>query len=213
MIDMRKTIEPKSDQLNYDDFIAGSTKTITITDIKASKSADQPISVYYEGDKGKPYKPCKSMRRVMVNCWGADGKTYIGKSMTLYGDPKVKWAGQEVGGIRISHMSHIDKPKTIQLTTTRGVRGVFNIKPLVNIPVDVSDKELDDEIDGGDDGFDEPELYESLRDRAEAASEKGMGAYTDFWKTLTKNDKSRLTDEGDHAKFKTNAASKDEPEF
>lgn len=213
MIDMRKTIEPKSDQKNYDDFIGGVTETITITDVKEGQNKDQPINIHYEGDNGKPYKPCKSMRRVMVSCWGADGKTYIGKSMTLYGDPDVTWGGKKVGGIRISHMSHIDKPKTIQLTTTRGVRGVFNIKPLVNIPVDVSDKELDDEIDAGDDEFDEPELYESLRDRAEAASEKGMGAYGEFWKGITNNDRKRLTDEGDHAKFKTNASSRDEPEF
>ena len=36
--------------------------------------AYEPVRVTIaEGDNRKPYKPCKSMRRVMVHCWGADG--------------------------------------------------------------------------------------------------------------------------------------------
>ena len=34
----------------------------------------------------------------------------------LYRDPTVKWAGMEVGGIRISHMSHIETEKLMMLT-------------------------------------------------------------------------------------------------
>ena len=60
---------------------------------------------------------------------------------------------------------------------------------------------------------DEPELYESLRDRAEAASKNGIDAYGKFWDGITNNDKKRLADEGDHAKFKTDAASVDTPDF
>jgi len=42
----------------------------------------------------------------------------------------VKWGGLEVGGIRISHMSHIDKPVTIALTATRGNKKPVTVKPL-----------------------------------------------------------------------------------
>jgi len=39
--------------------------------------------------------------------------------------------GAEVGGIRISHMSHMTKPVTMALTATRANRKPFVVKPLV----------------------------------------------------------------------------------
>ena len=128
MTDLRKTIEPKSDQLNADDLIA-CTKTIKITGVQVN-TGEQSVSISYEGDEGKPYKPCKSMRRVLVMGWGVDGDDYIGRSLTLYNDVTVKWAGTEVGGIRISHMSHIEKAKRMMLTVTRGKRVPYVVEPL-----------------------------------------------------------------------------------
>ncbi len=103
MIDLATTIEPKSDQLNADDLI-GRTLTIQITKVSKGNTGEQPIDIHFEGDNRKPYKPCKSMRRVMVQVWGRDGAAYVGRSMTIYRDDSVKWGGAEVGGIRISHM-------------------------------------------------------------------------------------------------------------
>jgi hypothetical protein len=124
------TIVPKSDQLNADDLIAG-PMTITVTRVTAApSSADQPVSVHFEGDDGKPYKPCKSMRRVLVQLWGARGDDYAGRRMTLYRDASVRFGGIEVGGIRISHMSHIDGEKKLALTVTRGKRAPYIVKPL-----------------------------------------------------------------------------------
>lgn len=73
MTDMSKTIEPNSDQLNADDLLTG-PRTITITDVKVREGSDQPVSVFYEGDNGKPYKPGKSMRRLMIAVWGTDSE-------------------------------------------------------------------------------------------------------------------------------------------
>lgn len=129
MTDLRPTIIPKSDQLNADDLI-GQTRTITVTKVSLCGEADQPIAVHFEGDNGKPYKPCKSMRRVMVQLWGPDGNAFVGRSMTLYRDEKVQFGGQAVGGIRISHMSHIDREHTLALTATRANRKPFTVRPL-----------------------------------------------------------------------------------
>lgn len=129
-VDMSQFTAPRSDQANYDDFIGG-PRTVTITGVRANEgSKEQPISISYEGDNGKPYKPCLSMRRVMVKVWGADAKNYIGRSMTLYGDPEVIFGGLKVGGIRISHMSHIDKPQTMALTASKAKRAPFTVQPL-----------------------------------------------------------------------------------
>src|SRR5690625_5145898 len=129
-MDLSHTIVPKSDQLNADDLIAGNI-TIKVTDIKASDSPDQPVIIHYENDNGRPYKPCKSMRRVLIQAWGANGKQWIGKSMTLYRDPDVKFGGQAVGGIRISHLSDIDRDMNFMLTVTRAKRAAYSVKKLV----------------------------------------------------------------------------------
>ena len=129
MNDMMSTIIPKSDQLNADDLIGGRTLTVKISKVTIA-AGDQPVSIHYEGDNGKPYKACKSMRRVLVNVWGPDANNYIGRSMTLYRDDAVKFGGLDVGGIRISHMSHIDKPVTMALTATKSSRKPFTVQPL-----------------------------------------------------------------------------------
>ena len=50
--------------------------------------------------------------------------------MTLYADEKVQFGGLAVGGIRISHMSHIDAPVTMALTVTRANKKAFTVKPM-----------------------------------------------------------------------------------
>ena len=129
-MDLSHTIVPKSNQLNADDLLAGDI-TITVTDISASDSPDQPVSIHYSDDNGRPYKPCKSMRRVLIQAWGANGKDWIGKSMTLYRDPAVKFGGSEVGGIRISHLSDIERDMSFMLTVTRAKRQAYSVKRLV----------------------------------------------------------------------------------
>lgn len=133
MIDMTATIVPKSDQLNADDLIGGPI-TIYVTNVSQTRAPDQPIAMSYTGDGGKPYKPCKSMRRVLVRCWGPDGAAYKGRSITLYRDDRVKFGGAEVGGIRISHLSHIDGPIQMALTETKAKRVPYRVLPLAVQP-------------------------------------------------------------------------------
>lgn len=127
-IDISRTIAPKSDQLNADDLIGG-PRTITVSAVKLV-AEDQPVAIHFDGDDNKPYKPCKSMRRVLVKAWGADGSKYIGRSMTLYLDEAVRFGGAAVGGIRISHLSHVTAPVTMALTATRGTKKAYTVKPL-----------------------------------------------------------------------------------
>lgn len=128
MNDMSSVIIAKSDQQNSDDFYSG-PRTILITEVKIAPG-EQPVSIFFEGDDGKPWKPCKSMSRVLVAAWGPDAKAYVGRSLTLYRDAKVTWAGMEVGGIRISHMSDINGKMVMSLTATRGNKKPFVVQPL-----------------------------------------------------------------------------------
>jgi len=134
---LRDTIVPKSDQLNADDLIAGSM-TVKITSVKRGDS-EQPIAIGLEGQR--PYKPCKSMRRVLISAWGDDGSVWVGRSMTLYNDPEVKFGGVRVGGIRISHLSNIPSDLNMSLTSTRGKRAEYTVKKLTRAVYPVADFE------------------------------------------------------------------------
>ena len=70
------------------------------------------------------------MRRVLVACWGPEASEWVGRRMTLFGDPTIKFGKDTVGGIRIAALSHIDEAKTIPLTVTRGRRAPFTVEPL-----------------------------------------------------------------------------------
>lgn len=129
MNDMSTVIQPKSDQVNADDFIPG-PRTFTIEGVAINPGTEQPVQIKLVGEQ-RVWRPCKSMSRVLVAAWGPDAKAYAGRSVTLYRDPKVKWGGMEVGGIRVSHMSHIERDMLIQLTATKGKRAPHVIKPLV----------------------------------------------------------------------------------
>lgn len=129
MNDMTAVIVPKSDQINADDLIAG-PRTFTIEGVAINPGTEQPVQIKLAGEP-RVWRPCKSMSRVLVAAWGADAKVYAGRSLTLYRDPKVKWGGMEIGGIRVSHMSHIERDMLLQLTATKGKRAPHVIKPLI----------------------------------------------------------------------------------
>lgn len=129
MSDVSFTLEANSNQLNALD-IAGAEPIITIRDVKVEKT-DQPVSVYFDGDNNKPWKPSKGMRRVLAGAWGRESKDWIGKKAQLYFEPSVKYAGQEVGGIRIRALSDIsEKGMQFAITISRNKREPFIVKML-----------------------------------------------------------------------------------
>lgn len=129
-MDLTESIAPKSDQLNADDLMA---QTFTVTIESVSKgSSEQPVDVHLTEFPGRPFRPSKSMRRVMVTAWGKDSTAYVGQRMTLYRDPDITFGRDKVGGIRISHMTGIDKRLSIALTVTRGKRAPYVVEPLAN---------------------------------------------------------------------------------
>jgi len=126
---LRDTILAKSDQLNADDIVGGSI-SITVTAVKRGDSAEQPVIIHYQGDNGRPYKPCKTMRRVLIAGWGENGAAWVGRSMTLFNEPSVKFGGVAVGGIRISHMTDIGNGLLLTPNASKGKKQSVSIKPM-----------------------------------------------------------------------------------
>jgi len=127
-VDMAKHIAAKSDQLNADDLMGGPVEW-TVENVRASGNADQPIEIRLR-EWPQPWKPCKTMRRLMVHMWGRDAKAYAGRRLRLWRDPDVVWGGMKVGGIRIAAMSDIDGGSEVMLTEKRGRKRKFTVAAL-----------------------------------------------------------------------------------
>lgn len=129
---LRDTIIPKSDQLNFDDFLAGPID-LRVTGM-AKGSPEQPVIVKVSslatGAEMRPYKPSKGMRRVLITVWGDKGKDWIGKTMRLYGEPSVKFGGAAIGGIQVSHVSGITDRVVVKLTVSRAKRIDYAVDPM-----------------------------------------------------------------------------------
>ena len=131
-MDITDSLAANSAQQNYDEYLAG-PKTVTVAEVTQG-TVEQPVNVELVEFPGKPFKPAKSVRRVLAAAWGTDASQWTGRRLTIYGDPSVRYGGKEVGGLRVSHVSHIDKPITVALTVTRGKRAPFTVQPLPDTP-------------------------------------------------------------------------------
>ncbi len=193
MIDMTDTIKPKSDQLNADDLIGGVTKTIKISKIAIVNDKQQPVAVYFDGDGGKPYKPCLSMRRVLIDAWGTDGAKYVGRMMTIVRDPSVVYGGVKVGGIRITHLSHIDGDRQIALTATRGVRKLYTVKALaVGAMPEISDELRDEGLFAANNGV---EAYKAWLAKLSPEVKQVIKPYHAEWSGIAKEADARAVQE------------------
>lgn len=131
---MKITAEPRSDQWNADDFLGG-PRTFTIAGVREG-TAEQKYDIELEEGEGRVWRPPLTMLRVLIQAWGDESKDWIGRRVTLYRDEKVHFGRDQVGGIRISHLSHLPggKPFTARITLSRGRKGPYTVKPLEDTP-------------------------------------------------------------------------------
>ena len=115
--DVTPFLSAKSDQLNADDLVGGPI-TVRVIAARITGGTEQPVTVEIDGGH-RPWKPCKTTMRVLAALWGSAPSAWGGRTIRLYRDPSVKYGGVEVGGIRISGMSHIDGPKKITLAASK----------------------------------------------------------------------------------------------
>ena len=130
--DIAAASAPRSDQLNADSLIAGPI-TVTVESVHRGNK-EQPIIIELEGHPGTPWKPCKGMLRILIAGWTDNPREWIGKRLTLFRNPAVKYAGVAVGGIEISHMSDIPKQLEATKTIAKGIKSPFVVKRLDDQP-------------------------------------------------------------------------------
>lgn len=110
-MDISQALVAKSDQINASD-LTGSPIVATIKDVRKG-DAVKPVIIDLEGMGGRPWKPSKGMLRVIAHAWGTESDKWIGRLVKLANNPEVIYAGEAVGGVEVTAMSHIDKAFTI----------------------------------------------------------------------------------------------------
>lgn len=126
---MKITAAPRSDQWNADDFV-GDSKTFTIANV-TDGTAEQPYDISFEGAP-RVWRPPLTTLRILMEAWGDESDVWIGRRVTLYRDATVRFGKDAVGGIRVSHLSHLpgNRPLTMAVTASRGKRPMVTIQPL-----------------------------------------------------------------------------------
>jgi hypothetical protein len=131
-MNLSQAVIAKSDQLNADDLVSG-PRTFTVSEVRRG-DAEQPVAIELAEFPGRPFKPSKTVLRILAHAWGEETDNWPeGARFTLYRDAKVKWAGQEIGGIRVSHMSHIPGRIKIALAESKGKKSLHVVEPLPDV--------------------------------------------------------------------------------
>lgn len=130
-VDIRAATKPKSDQLNYETFLTG-PQTFTVSKVTQG-DRDHPVFIHMNECPATPYKPSKGMLKCIAqpDGWGDKSSQWVGKSITLYGDPTVIYGGVEVGGIKVAELSDINGDYETLISARRGVRKPHLIKKIV----------------------------------------------------------------------------------
>ena len=116
-MDISKALMAKSDQLNAVDLIGGPC-TVTVLDVTKG-TAEQMFNIITDVfGPDRPFRPSATVFRILGATWGTETSAWIGRRMTLFRDPTVKWGGQEVGGIRVKSLSGIKKTVNLTLATS-----------------------------------------------------------------------------------------------
>ena len=136
-MDITDALAPKSDQLDAIELVAPRTFTIDTGSKLGTRDDDgQAVVEVNLVDFPRVWRPSKGMLDAIVAIWGTNAKEWAGHQVTLYNDPEVTFGRDKVGGIRISHMSGIDKTRQVQIRGRgRGARKLpWRIEPIATTP-------------------------------------------------------------------------------
>jgi len=126
--DFASTLKGKPNQLNAEDLTSGPI-TVRIDRVR-SGADDQPVVIHISGGH-MPWKPCLTMRRLIRAVTGTTkASALVGRWVTLYCDPDVRYGKVKTGGVRMSHMSGLDRTITKALQVSKDRFQDFTVEPL-----------------------------------------------------------------------------------
>ena len=135
MADIRAAIQPRSDQLNYEDFVSGpAVLTIERTEDYRDEKGQPRVAIHMVEYPGRPFKASKTNLKLLAIAWGEDDTDWPGRRVQLSADPTVTYGGKAVGGICVTALSHLPQRFTAKLSVARGKKKDFPVEHLPDAP-------------------------------------------------------------------------------
>ena len=135
MADIRAAIQPRSDQLNYEDFLSGpAVLTIERTEDYRDEKGQPRVAIHMVEYPGRPFKASKTNVKLLAIAWGEDDTDWPGRRVQLSADPTVTYGGKVVGGICVTAVSHLPQRFTAKLSVARGKKKDFPVEILPDMP-------------------------------------------------------------------------------
>ena len=135
MADIRAAIQPRSDQLNYEDFVSGpAVLTIERTEDYRDEKGQARVAIHMVEYPGRPFKASKTNLKLLAIAWGDDDTDWPGRRVQLSADPTVTYGGKAVGGICVTALSHLPQRFTAKLSVARGKKKDFPVEILPDMP-------------------------------------------------------------------------------
>ena len=135
MADIRAAIQPRSDQLNYEDFLSGpAALTIERTEDYRDEKGQPRVAIHMVEYPGRPFKASKTNLKLLAIAWGEDDTDWPGRRVQLSADPTVTYGGKAVGGICVTALSHLPQRFTAKLSVARGKKKDFPVEILPDMP-------------------------------------------------------------------------------
>lgn len=113
-MDITDALAPNSDQLDAIELVTPRTFTVAPGGRLALRDGKTVAEIALEGFP-RVWRPSKGMLDLLAKCWGADAKQWVGHRVTLYNDPDVMFGKDRVGGVRVSHLSHIEGEQSVPI--------------------------------------------------------------------------------------------------
>lgn len=149
MINTQRAIQARSDQINADDIIPARPIDVVLTGLVRETDVNGNWQLEIETINSKLYRPSKGMATVLVQVLGEDESNWRGRVVRLFKDETVKFGRDNVGGVRISHISGIKEVSGIDSMTfmSRGrARKAFTVKEIYNSTAESFRKRMCDAV-------------------------------------------------------------------
>ena len=129
-MDITDALAPASDQLDAVELAEPRTFTID-TGSRLGKRENRTVAEIRLVGFDRVWRPSKGMLDLLAACWGTDGSKWVGHRVTVYNDRSVSFGKEKTGGVRISHLSHIDGPRDVQIRANgAGRMQSWHVEPL-----------------------------------------------------------------------------------
>lgn len=129
-MDITDALAPASDQLDAVELVDPRTFTID-TGSRLGKRDGKTVAEIRLVGFDRVWRPSKGMLDVLAACWGTDGAVWAGHRVTVFNDQSVMYGKDNTGGVRISHLSHIDGPRDVMIRANgAGRTKLWHVDPL-----------------------------------------------------------------------------------